>query len=128
MIVSYLKAQPVPNIVPTTSYEDLGTNTTTTTNTPPTPAAPQRPPVTGVEATLAKYGCMACHAVEKKGVGPAFTEIAAKYRANAGAADYLGKQVKNGSAGVWGKIPMPAHPDVSKTDLDVMVGWILTSK
>ena len=81
-----------------------------------------------MEATLAKYGRMACHAVEKKVVGPAFTEIAAKYRANPGAADYLGRQVKNGSAGVWGKIPMPPHADVSRTDLDLMVGWILTSK
>jgi len=125
MIVSYLKSQPVPNVVPTTSYEDLAT--TTTTNTPP-PLAASPPPVTGVEAILTKYGCMACHAVERKGVGPAFKEIAVRYRAKTGAAAYLGKQVKNGSVGVWGKIPMPPHSDVSKADLDAIVAWILTSK
>jgi cytochrome c len=77
---------------------------------------------------LAKYGCVACHADEKKGVGPAFKDVAAKYRAQTGAAAYLVMQVKNGSKGVWGTIPMPSHSDVPNTDLDTIIAWILRSK
>jgi cytochrome c551/c552 len=130
MIVTYLKSQPVPNVVPTTSYEDLTTNATATTNVPKPPVAPQPvPPATGgVEGMLTKYGCVACHAVDKKGVGPAFKDIAAKYRVQTGAAAYLVMQVKNGSTGVWGTIPMPAHSDVPNADLDAIIAWILRSK
>jgi cytochrome c551/c552 len=129
MIVTYLKSQPVPNVVPTTSYEDLATHATATTNVP-TPHVAPRPvlPVTGVEGMLAKYGCVACHAAVKKGVGPAFKDVAAKYRAQTGAAAYLVMQVKNGSTGVWGTIPMPSHSDVPNSDLDAIIAWILRSK
>ncbi len=77
---------------------------------------------------LAKYGCVACHAVDKKGVGPAFKDVAAKYHTQADAAAYLATQVKHGSRGVWGMIPMPPHPDVPETDLDTIIAWILTAK
>ncbi len=129
MIVIYLKSQPVPNVVPTTSYEDFATNATPTPNVL-TPHVTLRPilPATGVEGMLAKYGCVACHTVEKKGIGPAFKDVAAKYRTQTGAATYLVMQVKNGSAGVWGMIPMPSHSDVPNTDLDAIIAWILTSK
>jgi cytochrome c551/c552 len=129
MIVTYLKSQPVPNVVPTTSYEDLSTNATPTPNGP-TPHVTLRPavPATDVEGMLAKYGCVACHTAEKKGIGPAFKDVAAKYRTQTGAATYLALQVKNGSAGVWGMIPMPSHSDVPNTDLDTIITWILTSK
>ena len=129
MIVTYLKSQPVPNVVPTTSYEDLATNATSEANVP-TPLVALQPalPATSVEGMLAKYDCVACHAVEKKVVGPAFKDVAAKYRAQTGAAAYLAVQVKNGGAGVWGMIPMPPHSDVPNTDLDAIIAWILTSK
>jgi cytochrome c551/c552 len=129
MIVTYLKSQPVPNVVPTTSYEDLATNATQTTNGP-TPHVTLRPalPAEGVEGMLAQYGCVACHTVEKKVIGPAFKDVAAKYRTQTDAATYLVMQVKNGSAGVWGMIPMPSHSDVPNTDLDMIIAWILTSK
>ncbi len=129
MIIAYLKSQPVPNVVPTTLYEDLATTATPETNVPTSLAALQPAlPTTGVESMLAKYGCVACHTAEKKVVGPAFKDVAAKYRAQRGAAAYLAAQVKNGSAGVWGMIPMPSHSDVPATDLDSMITWILTSK
>ncbi|MBI3680784.1 MAG: c-type cytochrome [Acidobacteria bacterium] len=129
MIVTYLKSQPVPTVVPTTSYEDLATNATPDANVPTSLVALQPAlPATGVEGMLAKYGCVACHTVEKKVVGPAFKDVAAKYRAQTGAAAYLAVQVKNGGAGVWGMIPMPPHSDVSTTDLDAIIAWILTSK
>jgi cytochrome c len=129
MIVSYLKSQPVPNVVPTTSYEDLATNATPTTNVPTPLVAPQPLlPATGVERMLAKYGCVACHAVQEKSVGPTFKDVAVKYRAQAGAAAYLVMQVKNGSTGVWGTIPMPSNSDVPSADLDMIIAWILKSK
>ena len=129
MIVTYLKSQPVPNVVPTTSYEDLATNATPTPNAP-TPRVTLQPalPATGVEGMLAKYGCVACHTVETKGIGPAFKDVAAKYRTQTDAATYLVMQVKNGGAGVWGMIPMPAHSDIPNTDLDTIITWILTAK
>ncbi len=129
MIITYLKSQPAPNVVPTTSYEDLATTVTPDTNVPTSLVALQPAlPATGAEGMLAKYGCVACHTVEKKVVGPAFKDVAAKYRAQTGAAAYLAVQVKNGSAGVWGTIPMPPHSDVPTTDLDAIITWILTAK
>jgi cytochrome c551/c552 len=129
IIVSYLKSQPAPNVMPTTSYEDLATNATAAANGPAPPVARQPGlSVTGVEGMLEKYGCVACHTVEKKVIGPAFKDVAAKYRTQTGAATYLVMQVKNGSAGVWGRIPMPSHSDVPSTDLDTIITWILTSK
>jgi cytochrome c551/c552 len=126
MIVTYLKSQPVPNVVPTISYEDLATNATPEANVPTPSVAPQ--PATGVEGMLAKYGCVACHDVEKKVVGPAFKDIAAKYHEQTGAGSYLGRQVKNGAVGVWGRIPMPPQSDLPDTDLDAIIRWILASK
>jgi len=129
MIVTYLKSQPVPNVVPTTSYEDLATNATPDANSPTPPVTLQSAlPATGVEGMLTKYGCVACHTAEKRVIGPAFKDIAAKYRTQTDAATYLVTQVKNGSVGVWGMIPMPSHSDVSNTDLDTIITWILTSK
>ncbi len=129
LIVTYLKSQPVPNVVPTTLYEDLAINTTPDANvSTPQVTLQSALPATGVEGMLAKYGCVACHADERKVVGPAFKDVAAKYRGQTGAAAYLARQVKNGSTGVWGMIPMPPHSDLPSTDLDAIVTWILTSK
>lgn len=75
---------------------------------------------------LAKqYACVACHGVNNKVVGPGFTEIAAKYKGDAGAAAALAGKVKNGTSGTWGAIPMPAQGQVKDEDIKAMVGWIL---
>ncbi len=70
-------------------------------------------------------GCMACHAVDKKLVGPAYRDIAKKYAGNAQAVDMLASKVKKGGAGVWGPIPMPPHAHVSDTDIRKIVEWVL---
>lgn len=70
-------------------------------------------------------GCMACHAVDRKLVGPSYQEIAKKYRGDAQAPDTLTAKVKKGGAGVWGPIPMPPHAHVSDADIKSMVKWIL---
>jgi cytochrome c len=74
-----------------------------------------------------KYGCTACHAVDHKVVGPAFNDVAAKYRGKDAEATLVDK-VKNGGSGVWGPIPMPPNPQVPDGDLHAVVKWILTLK
>ena len=68
---------------------------------------------------------MACHAVDKKLVGPSYQDIAKKYAGNVGAVDLLTNKVKKGGAGAWGPIPMPAHAHVSDADIRKMVEWVL---
>jgi cytochrome c len=75
-----------------------------------------------------KKNCMSCHAVDKKVLGPAFKDIAAKYAGQAGAADKLAAKVVKGGVGVWGNIPMPANTQVSDAEAKQLVGWILTLK
>ena len=81
------------------------------------------------QAELAqKKNCMACHAIDKKVLGPAFKEVAAKYAGQPDAVDKLAAKVLKGGAGVWGNIPMPANPQVSDAESKQLVGWILSLK
>ena len=81
------------------------------------------------QADLAqKKNCMACHAVDKKVLGPAYKDVAAKYAGQKDAADKLAAKVMKGGTGVWGNIPMPANPQVSEAEAKQWVGWILTLK
>ena len=75
-----------------------------------------------------KKNCMACHAVDKKVLGPSFKDVAAKYAGQAGAADKLATKVVKGGTGAWGNIPMPANPQVTEAEAKQLVGWILTLK
>jgi len=77
------------------------------------------------EATAKANGCMACHALDKKLVGPAYKSVASKYKGDANAADKLAKEVRAGSKGVWGSVPMPAQAKISDADLKKVVAWIL---
>jgi cytochrome c len=78
-------------------------------------------------ALLTKYGCQACHAVDKKVVGPSYKEVAAKYAGDAGAAAKLAQKIKSGGSGVWGQIPMPPN-NVPDADLKTLTEWILAQK
>jgi cytochrome c len=81
------------------------------------------------QADLAqKKNCMACHAVDKKLVGPAYKEVAAKYAGQKDAVDKLAVKVIKGGAGVWGAVPMPANPQVSDAEAKQLVQWIMTQK
>ncbi|MBL8541020.1 MAG: c-type cytochrome [Betaproteobacteria bacterium] len=79
-------------------------------------------------AAMSKAGCMACHAVDKKLVGPSFQEVAKKYKGDAKAVATLTEKVRKGGAGNWGQIPMPPNPadKISDADLKSVVEWILT--
>ncbi|MDR4515672.1 MAG: c-type cytochrome [Nitrosomonas sp.] len=84
---------------------------------------------TGVhaDADLAKNsGCLNCHTVETKLVGPSLKEIAAKYAGQDNASDYLADKIKNGSNGVWGPVPMPPNAMVSDDNAKVLADFILS--
>ena len=70
-------------------------------------------------------GCMVCHKAEGKLVGPGFQDIAEKYKDQPGALDTLAQKVRKGGSGSWGRIPMPAHPQLSEESAKILVGWIL---
>jgi len=73
-------------------------------------------------------GCMTCHGIDKKIVGPAYKDVAAKYRNDKGAEAKLFTKVKNGGKGVWGDVPMPPNAHVKDEDIKGIVHWILGLK
>lgn len=76
-------------------------------------------------ADLAKAkNCMACHGVDKKLVGPAFKDVAAKYKGDKGAAAKLSQSIVKGSSGTWGPIPMPPNA-ISEADASALAKWVL---
>ena len=77
------------------------------------------------DAPPVRHGCVACHAVDTKVIGPSFREIAARYRGDAGAASKLAAKVKDGGAGAWGSVPMPAHPQLAAAEIDGLIAWVL---
>ena len=82
-------------------------------------------PAIADEALAKKNNCMACHAVDKKMMGPSFKEIAAKHKGDNGAEAKLINAINNGSKGVYGQIPMPAQPKAA-ADAPALAKWILS--
>jgi len=79
------------------------------------------------EALAQKSGCLACHSVANKIVGPAYKDVAAKYKGDKTAEARLIAKVKAGGSGVWGPIPMPPNsPHVKDEDIKTIVQWVLT--
>jgi cytochrome c len=72
--------------------------------------------------------CMACHAIDKKLVGPAYKDVAAKYAGQKDAVDKLAQKVMKGGSGVWGAVPMPANPQVNEAEAKQLVQWVLSQK
>jgi cytochrome c len=77
---------------------------------------------------MKKNACNACHAIDKKVVGPSYQEVAAKYRGDAKAEAMLIDKVKKGGVGTWGQVPMPPNAQVSDADVKTLVKWILDLK
>lgn len=83
------------------------------------------------QALATAKNCMACHAVDKKMVGPAYKDVAAKYAGNKDAAAMLAEKIQKGSTpgkGNWGAIPMPANPQVNAAEAAKLAAWVLTVK
>ncbi len=83
-------------------------------------AALSTPALANQQLATAK-NCMACHAVDKKLVGPSYKDIAAKYAGQKDAVDKLATKVIKGGAGAWGPVPMPANPQVSQAEAKQLV-------
>lgn len=75
-----------------------------------------------------KKNCMACHAVDKKIVGPSYKDVAAKYAGDKKAVDMLAAKIQKGGAGVWGAVPMPANPQVNEAEAKQLATWVLSVK
>ena len=72
--------------------------------------------------------CLACHSIDKKVLGPAFKEVAARYASDPAAPARLAKKVREGGTGVWGKAVMPANPRLTDDEATKLVAWILSLK
>ena len=89
-------------------------------------AASMHTPAFADAALAEKSGCMACHQLDKKLVGPGLAEVAAKYAGQPDAEAKLTVSIKAGGAGKWGPIPMPASSNVSDADLKTLAVWVLS--
>ena len=79
-------------------------------------------------ALLQKNNCLACHNVTQTVVGPSFKDVANRYRGQADAADKLARKIRLGGSGVWGAMPMPAHPQISDVDAKKLATYVLNIK
>lgn len=77
------------------------------------------------KALAGTKGCLACHAIDKKVVGPSYQEVAKKYKGDKTAVDKLAAKVKNGGAGVWGQMPMPPN-NVTPEEAKALATWVLS--
>lgn len=75
-----------------------------------------------------KKNCLACHAIDKKVIGPSYKDVAAKYAGQKDAPAKLTQKVLKGGAGAWGAVPMPANPQVNEAEAKQLVSWILSLK
>jgi len=129
MLVNYLKSLPRPDVVPTESWIETpasagAKNTQIESNL----VMGQPGGKVDFETLLRNNGCSACHAIDRKVVGPAFRDVAAKYRRQSNAEQRLIESVKNGSEGLWGDVPMPPNSSVADEDLHGIVKKILSLK
>ena len=85
-------------------------------------------PAMADQALATAKNCMACHAIDKKVVGPAYKDVAAKYKGDKSAADKLAAKVMKGGVGAWGQVPMPANPQVNEAEAKKLVAWVLSQK
>ncbi|MFN3375260.1 MAG: c-type cytochrome [Burkholderiaceae bacterium] len=79
-------------------------------------------------ALATSKNCMACHAVDKKLVGPSYKDVAAKYAGQKDAVDKLAAKIIKGGKGVWGEVGMPANPQVNEAEAKKLAAWVLTQK
>ena len=85
-------------------------------------------PVFADQALATSKNCMACHAVDKKLVGPSYKDVAGKYAADKGAVDRLAAKILKGGSGAWGAVPMPANTQVNEAEAKKLAAWVLSLK
>ncbi len=107
-------------------YACGGNGTENPNSTPTTPAA--NPDYDKGLALVGQSDCLTCHKIEEKLTGPSYREIANKYANDSKAVDYLADKIQKGGSGVWGSVPMLAHPNLSEDDAKAMAKYILLLK
>lgn len=85
-------------------------------------------PAMADQALATSKNCMACHAADKKLVGPSFKDVASKYAGQKDATDKLAAKIIKGGAGVWGPVPMPANAQVNDAEAKKLAAWVLSLK
>jgi cytochrome c len=85
-------------------------------------------PALADQALATAKNCMACHAVDKKLVGPAYKDVAVKYSGQKDAVDKLAAKILKGGSGVWGPVPMPANAQVNEAEAKKLAAWVMTLK
>ena len=85
-------------------------------------------PVLADQALATAKNCMACHAIDKKLVGPSYKEVAGKYAGQKDAVDKLAAKIQKGGSGVWGPVPMPANTQVNEAEAKQLAAWVLSLK
>ena len=85
-------------------------------------------PAMADQALATSKNCMACHAVDKKLVGPSYKDVAAKYAGQKDAVDKLAAKIIKGGSGVWGPIPMPPNAQSNGADAKKLATWVMTQK
>ena len=85
-------------------------------------------PAMADQALATSKNCMACHAVDKKLVGPSYKDVAAKYAGQKDAVEKLAVKIIKGGSGVWGPIPMPPNAQVNEADVKKLATWVMTQK
>ena len=85
-------------------------------------------PAMADQALATSKNCMACHAAEKKLVGPSYKDVATKYAGQKDAVDKLAAKIMKGGSGVWGPVPMPANAQVSEAEAKKLAAWVLSQK
>ena len=84
-------------------------------------------PALADQALATAKNCMACHAIDKKLVGPAYKDVAKKYAGQKDAVSKLATKIMKGGSGVWGAIPMPANTQVNEAEAKKLAAWVLTN-
>ncbi|MDA8446534.1 c-type cytochrome [Acidovorax valerianellae] len=85
-------------------------------------------PALADQALATSKNCMACHAVDKKLVGPSYKDVAAKYAGQKDAVDKLAAKIMKGGSGAWGPVPMPANAQVNDAEAKKLAAWVLSLK
>lgn len=89
-------------------------------------AATAQPALANLELAQ-KHACTACHAVDRKQVGPAYKDVARKYAGQKDAVALVSDSIRKGGLGKWGQIPMPAQPALSDAEVKALATWVLAS-
>ena len=82
--------------------------------------------VDGAQELVREHGCLACHGMLRKQVGPGFSQIADRYRNDPAAPSRLAASIRGGSVGTWGRVIMPRQSRVTDTEAQALAGWILS--